>query len=334
MASQRLIWADALKGWLIILVVLGHAIQYTLGEACEANHLWNIIYSFHMAAFMAVSGYVTFRAEGSYDGRTVLRTVWRRFAQLMIPFAMWTVITQLVVKRVGVENLGEYLLYPDKGLWFLWVLFFINVIFLSGSWLAQKAKCAQEAVIIGICLALVAVMVLLDVRVFGFQFMAYYFLFYSQGYFFRKYEGRAASPNVMLLGFMGVCWAVLAWFWRMHELPAFMQGLPLPATLTQYAYRFVTAAIAIYLLLNLSPSLLDSQKPWNRPFVALGNVSLGIYAVHFLLLEMWMEIFRMTAMNNGGVAACTFVTTLATTWLVVWLLSKWRITATWLLGKV
>lgn len=67
MAHQRLIWADALKGWLIILVVLGHAIQNTIGDACETNHLWNIIYSFHMAAFMAVSGYVAFR-PGSNGG--------------------------------------------------------------------------------------------------------------------------------------------------------------------------------------------------------------------------------------------------------------------------
>lgn len=334
MADNRLIWVDSLKGWLIILVVLGHAIQYILGKACEFNHLWNIIYSFHMAAFMAVSGYVTFRSEGSYDGRTVLRTMWRRFGQLMLPFVMWTVITQLVVNGVEAENLGEYLLYPDKGLWFLWVLFFINVIFLLGSWLAQKMQCAQEVVIIGICLALVSVMVLMDVRVFGFQFIAYYFLFYAMGYLFRKYEGRVATSSALLAGLMGVCWAVLAWFWRMHELPALMQVLPLPATLTQYAYRFVTATIAVYLLLNLSPRLLDSPKLWNRPFVALGNVSLGIYAVHFLLLEMWMEVIKGMMINDEGVVVCTFVTTLATTWLVVWLLSKLRVTATWLLWKV
>ena len=49
----RLIWADSLKGVLMILVVLGHAIQYTLvGDKCESNHVWNYIYSFHMPAFM------------------------------------------------------------------------------------------------------------------------------------------------------------------------------------------------------------------------------------------------------------------------------------------
>lgn len=61
MEKKRLIWADSLKGWLIFLVVLGHAIQFTLVVDFESCHLWNLIYSFHMPAFMAVSGYLAFR---------------------------------------------------------------------------------------------------------------------------------------------------------------------------------------------------------------------------------------------------------------------------------
>lgn len=56
MNKLRIIWADSLKGMLIILVVLGHAIQCVLLEDCEKNHLWNLIYSFYMPAFMAISG--------------------------------------------------------------------------------------------------------------------------------------------------------------------------------------------------------------------------------------------------------------------------------------
>lgn len=61
MANERLIWADSLKGYLMILVILGHAIQSVLVDNFSTNHVWNIIYSFHMPAFMAVSGWVTYR---------------------------------------------------------------------------------------------------------------------------------------------------------------------------------------------------------------------------------------------------------------------------------
>ena len=69
MANVRLIWADSLKGWLILLVILGHAIQSTLGEECDSNHVWNLIYSFHMPAFMAVSGWLAFR--GAFSSKSL-----------------------------------------------------------------------------------------------------------------------------------------------------------------------------------------------------------------------------------------------------------------------
>lgn len=55
MGRTRIIWADSLKGWLILLVILGHAIQRTLVKDCFDNHLWNLIYSSHMPAFMAIN---------------------------------------------------------------------------------------------------------------------------------------------------------------------------------------------------------------------------------------------------------------------------------------
>lgn len=61
--NPRLLWADTLKGWLMLLVILGHAIQTVMPEACYQSHIWNLIYSFHMPAFMAVSGYFAYRAN-------------------------------------------------------------------------------------------------------------------------------------------------------------------------------------------------------------------------------------------------------------------------------
>lgn len=61
MGKTRLIWVDSLKGWLMLLVVMGHAIQYCMNAGeCESNYWWNLIYSFHMPAFMALSGFVNF----------------------------------------------------------------------------------------------------------------------------------------------------------------------------------------------------------------------------------------------------------------------------------
>lgn len=82
-SNPRLLWADSLKGWLMILVVFGHAMQAVMSDGCFHNHLWNMIYSFHMPAFMTVSGYFAYRVHRNGGGKSLCS---RRFLQLMVPY--------------------------------------------------------------------------------------------------------------------------------------------------------------------------------------------------------------------------------------------------------
>ena len=131
---SRLLWADRLKGCLIILVVLGHAIQHAFGPSCEDNHLWNIIYSFHMPAFMAVSGYLVYRPQAKRVNLS------RRFLQLMVPFLAWSLIMFFLNPPYQARELASYILKPDTSFWFLWVLFWIAVLFWVGDWLAERLR--------------------------------------------------------------------------------------------------------------------------------------------------------------------------------------------------
>ena len=70
MAKERLVWADSLKGWLMILVIIGHAIQSVMTDDFASSHVWNLIYSFHMPAFMAVSGWLAYR--GNYNTNPII----------------------------------------------------------------------------------------------------------------------------------------------------------------------------------------------------------------------------------------------------------------------
>ena len=63
MKKKRIVWADSLKGLLMVLVILGHAIQTVLAEGCFNDHVFNLIYSFHMPAFMAVSVYFAYKSN-------------------------------------------------------------------------------------------------------------------------------------------------------------------------------------------------------------------------------------------------------------------------------
>ena len=252
----------------------------------------------------------------------------------MIPFIIWTVILLLVRNRFSIYYLTNIILYPDSGLWFLWVLFFICVLFSVCIELSAKLRIKQNVIILAVCLLLVALMVILEIRVFGFQLIAYYFLFYSLGYFLHKYNDIIVTKNVYVIVLLSMLWGVLAWFWQMHSLPVILNRIQLPVTMIQYGYRFVTAAIACYVLIAVSPIVLCHTSKINLLLSALGKVSLGIYAVHMILMGMIVRWYSDIGMDSLMTITCSFITGLFTSWLIVWLLSKWKTTNTLLLGKV
>lgn len=188
-------------------------------------------------------------------------------------------------------------------------------------------------VIVGFCLLFVVVMVVADIRILGYQFFAYYFLFYVIGYFLNKYN-RFVTTKTWVLCLLAIVWAVMAWFWNMHELPSFLKGIPLPQTIMQYAYRFITALIAVYVLFGLGPKLLNVETRWNAPFVKLGKISLGIYVVHLLLMPIIVKGISACFDNTIVIITLSFMVALAVSWLAVWLLSKWKVSNRLLLGKV
>lgn len=325
--KQRLIWADSLKGLLMLLVVLGHAIQYTLGDnACERNHVWNYIYSFHMPAFMAISGYLSYRG----GGKNRLSIICKRFLQLLIPYFLWEVIYYLTKGSISLGSMVNMFVHPY--FWFLWVLFFIIITFQFGDWLSEKFKVRQEIVIIGFGIMYTAIMVFGEFRIFGFQFIAYYYMFYIFGYYIHKYPKLIITSKPILTMIVFI-WVVLAWFWNMHVLPPFLAPIPLPSTMIQYAYRFLTGLIAVYALLCIAPELLNVDTNWNKPFIEMGKISLGIYVVHLLLIPYFTKYLSQFINSNVAIIIVSFLIIGMVSWLVVWLLNKWSLTARLLLGK-
>lgn len=71
MAGKRIHYIDCLKGFAIILVVLGHVFSGYLRAGLFYEHRYymcsgyNLIYLFHMALFFVMSGFVFYK---SYSG--------------------------------------------------------------------------------------------------------------------------------------------------------------------------------------------------------------------------------------------------------------------------
>ena len=250
-----------------------------------------------------------------------------------MPFLLWSILKVALYQSLTMENIAKVFLHPDGYFWFLWVLYWIQVAFLLGDWIASKLHIKQEIVIIIFCLIFATLMVLADVRFFGFQFFAYYFMFYTFGNYLHKHERLMTKNNYVVLA-LSVLWAVMAWFWNMHELPLFLSKVPVPSSLLQYVYRFVTALVAVYVIIAISPKLLNKDELLTRPFIWMGRVSLGLYVFHLLFIaDIAKATMSFVSAEWLGVLL-TFIIALSITCLAVWLLNQWKISARFLLGKI
>lgn len=84
---------DISRGALIILVTLGHIIQFITigmgGEKFFENRLFSFIYSFHMPAFMMISGFLFYLTSWNKRPLTVFK---KKIGQLFVPIISWNAL--------------------------------------------------------------------------------------------------------------------------------------------------------------------------------------------------------------------------------------------------
>ena len=254
--------------------------------------------------------------------------------QLLVPFIIWTFLALIIDGNFTVDIIKERFLYPDKGFWFLWVLFIINVVFVLGNRISNMLNLELEIVLLSLCLLFIATMVLFEIRIMGFQFIAYYFIFYSIGYFLHKFTDIFFCVKAFVLILLLLLWSFLAWFWQMNAVPVFLKDIPLPATIIQYSYRFITAIVAICFLFAVSHRILSVAAKWNSFFINMGTISLGIYTFHIIALGLIVNFYKSFLLSDSFVIGLSFFSCVLLSWVVVNLLYRWRVTAKWLLGKI
>lgn len=138
-STTRSKFIDCLKAIAIILVVVGHAMQFGSGMHCYIysdffeNVIFKIIYSFHMPLFMLISGYLFY---GSVMRNTMADNIRSRFTTLLIPIMLWSIIPY-VIRLVQGDERGVWLVVRAYfttcigNFWFLWAVFYCSLIVLA-----------------------------------------------------------------------------------------------------------------------------------------------------------------------------------------------------------
>lgn len=113
---KRNAYYDNAKVILIFLVVFGHMIQPFIDGSRELNTLYMWIYTFHMPAFIFLSG---FFAKGSGTKEYIVNLAKR----LLIPYLIFQVFYTIFYFFIGKASWQTSVFYPHWSLWFLFSLF-------------------------------------------------------------------------------------------------------------------------------------------------------------------------------------------------------------------
>lgn len=292
-----------------------------------------------MPAFMVVSGFVNYRpaSETKITRRGgYLNICKRRSYQLLLPYLLWSLIKWVISANHSLDSLINITFTSGGFFWFLWALWSISLIFLLGCYISDRIKIRQEIVIGLFSMLLIGTMVIFELRKFGFQYISYYFLFYAFGYYCNKYNRQLSSSKIFIT-LLFFTWLFMGSYWKMHELPLFLKGLTiLPSAILQYTYRFVTAFVAIYFIISIAPKLLDSASIFNNKVAKIGQLSLGIYVVHLLIIiPMSLGLVeRLSAFPMPILIFLSFIFASSLSVAIVKLLNKNEFTAKFLLGKL
>lgn len=261
MATTRNTYIDALKGYAILLVVIGHALQRAevFGLISWGPLSPYLPYSGYvtMPLFFAVSGYLTFGRVHEPVGKWLLG----KARMLLVPLVVWTVIYYFTVNDGLIPTAMPFLEYvrtqaTATSLWFLLTLFYCYVLVGAGTRLGDWAL-----PLIGVVLV-----ALLDRGVVS---LGWYWGWFIAGYFWAAHGER-------LQRFRWPMWAA--------ALAVYAVGVFRPVMSVTLAPRFIFALAAIGLGTLVVHAL--RTTPIARGLAVLGVRSLSIYVGQFLFVQL------------------------------------------------
>ena len=284
---NRNIAFDVARALGIILVVFGHALRGLVSGGHVDPTGWShsvdyFIYTFHMPLFFVVSGYF-FRTGGGDTFAS--KILWN----LAYPYILWTLIqgsVQILLANSGsvngsltIADLSQILWKPIGQFWFLYAMFFVQII----AFLSRNHCKNLSATIMAFIGFLVSFFFLPGTFTLVFYGLAYFLLgiyFHDQN-IFEKVRSSASRVAILLAG--GIAAAILCYKLGVPEKMPIAAALLLVPGLIGLCYALSGAIKGTILAKGL---------------VLIGQSSMGIYILHILTIGVvrivLLRVFNVT----------------------------------------
>lgn len=300
LSGARSFFWDNLKGFLIVMVVLGHMMEQILPNGA-ASGLYKVIYLFHMPLFVFCSGYLS-----RFSPRKILR-------QLLLPYVIIQILYGLIIYR------EIQLTTPYGLLWYLPALavWRITIPFLE--------RCSGKRQWIVICAAVVAACLIGFDNTVGYYAslsrLIVFYPFFVTGHYAKTWRqpqvgwgGKIAAAAVLAVVL------VVFFFLSMHVDSRWLYG--------SYGYQsgkyhilyrlghYLAAAVVAAAVLALTSVRKTFFAPWGRNSYMIYLIHpLIAFGIGWLIGKAGIDLWILYLLSMAAAVACCIVIARVSTWV-------------------
>lgn len=281
--------ADIIRGFAMLLVVLGHTISGTVRDYSNSL-LFQAIWTLQMPLFIIISGYVTRYSRPITRKNDLWKFIKKRSLAYLLPWMVWSIIVRgLIFGQTYFLDLKHMLWHMDSGYWFLITIWSISMIFGLADFLSNRyfknrpTNILTHLVLFGIGLiGLVVLGYFTEIEFFSIKLTLYYSPIYLIGYIYGQIQDQLLLKakiktiiNYIIIVSLGL------WLASINRIDFFGGEDSIRIAIE----RFITSILGCIAIIGLFAKINDKASSFK--FIKwVGVHSLEIYLTHNLFLKL------------------------------------------------
>lgn len=320
---------DAMKGFVILLVMIGHIINL---NRFHDPYIYPLIEAVQMPAFFMISGYISGMKSPVSNIIKWRQVISKRAVTYLFPFFTWLLLKQWDDLIRGFTNT---MIQLDRGLWFLMTLFIINVLLYTTQLLNKKGYQKLKLTgFLGFCIIFLLLSSVFVVQyIMGNPFLSpvltiKYIPPFLFGYFLSVYKEEIQSVlkrEIQIIAFFA---CLILFFVLCLQQNNFTS--PLLILSMSIIKGLLGSYVVFYAFSKSKENLIKSKLAW------IGKYTLEIYTLHFHFatkLNLGDLNFGLYSFQGFLFILATFITMSITSALLIYMIKQNKVTNLLMFGR-
>lgn len=302
---------DGLKGWLIILVVFAHSLQYSFGADYTNqglffdDYLFRYINSFHMPLFMFISGYL-FCFSNKKNFSRIFRKKLIRIGIPYIAYSLCIYILNTLVSRHINLSVGDIICGYLMNIWLKWNMWYFLSLLINMTIISMITHICSKQSICNLLFILLFFVALIIPDEWMMSILKYMFTFFIFGYWANQYHlvdfiklERTMNRKILLSSLLLI--VLITFVGLTYGRNIFINNSGYSISLSSSSWRniMVTDLVRyVYAIIVGGLSVVLCKKFIHNSLMRLlGNNTLGIYGIQCIVYVLLFKFYSLTGIH-------------------------------------